>query len=145
VIVPDVNLLLYAHFGDFPQHGDALGWWEDLVSGHEPVGLPWSVSIGFVRLATHPNKLTHPLSTPQATTVVNHWFSHPHISPLQLGAEHLSILADLLMAVSGGGNIVPDAHIAALAIEHDAEVHTNDGDFARFPGLRWSNPLQTPA
>ena len=141
MIVPDINLLLYAHFREFEQHSAARSWWEDLVVGHEPVGVPWSVGIGFVRLATHPRKLTEPLTTAQAIAVVESWHSRPHISGLHPGSEHLSILADLLSAAGSGGNLVPDAHIAALATEHDAEIHTNDRDFSRFPGLRWSNPL----
>ena len=83
-----------------------------------------------------------PLTLEQAVVVVESWLSHPHVSALQPGSQHLSVLAEVLTAAGRGGNVVPDAHIAALAIEHDAEVHTNDRDFARFPGLRWSNPLQ---
>lgn len=142
MIVPDINLLLYAHFSEFAQHGEARSWWEELLGGREPVGVPWSVSIGFLRLTTHPSKLTMPLTLEQAVAVVESWLSHPHVSVLQPGSQHLSILAEVLTAAGRGGNVVPDAHIAALAIEHDAEVHTNDRDFARFPGLRWSNPLQ---
>jgi len=142
VIVPDINLLMYAHFSEFGQHGEARRWWQELLGGREPFGMLWSVSIGFLRLTTHPNKLTMPLTSEQAVVVVESWLSHPHVSVLQPGSQHLSVLAELLTAVGRGGNVVPDAHIAALAIEHDAEVHTNDRDFARFPGLRWSNPLQ---
>ena len=83
-----------------------------------------------------------PLTSAQAVAVVEGWLSLPHITVLQPGSEHLPVLAELLTAAGRGGNVVPDAHIAALAIEHDAEVHTNDRDFARFPGLRWRNPLQ---
>ncbi|MDE2745570.1 MAG: type II toxin-antitoxin system VapC family toxin [Chloroflexota bacterium] len=141
MIVPDVNLLLYAHFREFAHHDEARRWWVQLVSGREPVGVPWLVSIGFVRLATHPTKLTMPLSTPQAVAVVERWLSYQHISVLLPGTDHLRVLAELLRAAGQGGNVVPDAHIAAVAIEHDAEIHTNDRGFARFPGLRWSNPL----
>ena len=114
------------------------------MEGGEQVGIPWLVVAGFVRVATHASAMTLPLSTSQAMGVVADWLSLPHVNPLNPGSRHLSIMENLLAAAGVGGNLVNDAHIAALAIEFQAEVHSNDSDFARFPGLRWSNPLQDP-
>ena len=77
--------------------------------------------------------------------IVEHWFSLDHVVIVEPGPRHLALVAELLTAAGMGDKLVPDAHIAALAIEHDAEVHSNDGDFARFPGVQWSNPLQALA
>ena len=142
MIVPDINLLIYAHFRDFRQHQSASHWWLGVMNGRELVGLPWTIVAGFVRLTTQPSVLTVPLTTTAAITVVNGWFANPNVLPLNPGSRHLLILEDLLEAAGVGGNLVTDAHIAALAIEYQAEVHSNDSDFARFPGLRWRNPLE---
>ena len=141
MIVPDVNLLLYAHDEAAPQHPAARRWWEALVNGTERVGVPWIVAIGFVRLATHPSVLAHPLATAQAVDYVETWFRAPHVTPLNPGPQHLTLVRRALEAAGVGGNLVTDAHIAALAIEYQAEVHSNDTDLSRFPGLRWRNPL----
>ena len=143
MIVPDTNLLIFAYNDQRPEHDAALRWWEGLVNGSESVGVPWIVAIGFARLISHPSVLRPPLSGSEASDCVNDWFSHPHITPINPGINHLAYFRELLAASGGGGNLVPDAHIAALAMEYDAEVHThNNSDFARFPGLRWRNPLQ---
>ena len=145
MIVPDVNLLLYAYFEEFPQHRAARQWWEDTVNGIEPVGLPWSVIIGFVRVATRRKELSNPITALQAMAIVDGWLAHTHIAPLHPQSRHRSILATLATTTTVEDNLVPDAHIAAIAIEHNAEVHTNDRDFRRFPGLRWRNPLAATA
>ena len=141
MIVPDVNLLLYAYFDEFPEHRAARQWWEAIVNGSEPVGLPWAVIVGFVRVSTRPDALSNPITALQAIALVESWFAYPHITPLHPESRHLSVLATLATDVRVVGNVVPDAHIAAIAIEYDAEVHTNDRGFRRFPGLRWRNPL----
>ena len=145
MIVPDVNLLLYAYFDEFPQHHAARQWWEDIVNGSEPVGLPWIVIVGFVRVSTRPKELSSPITTRQAIAIVDSWLAYPHIAPLHPESQHLSVLAMLAADPGVAGNLVPDAHIAAIAIEHDAEVHTNDRDFRRFPGPRWWNPIAETA
>ena len=141
MIVPDVNLLLYAHVEAAPLHPSARHWWESLTNGTERVGVPWVVAIGFVRLATHPSTLVHPLSPAEAVDYVDEWFRLPHVTPLNPGRQHLTLVRRALEAAGVGGNLVTDAHIAALAMEYQAEVHSNDSDFSRFPGLRWRNPL----
>ena len=141
MIVPDVNLLVYAYNADAPAHRAARNWWEELLSGDQPVRLPWAVCCGFVRIMTHTAVLLHPLSTDQAVTHVRSWLDLANVEVLEPGPRHLEILQRLLGQAGIGGNLVTDAHIAALALEYQAEVHSNDADFARFPGLRWRNPL----
>ena len=141
MIVPDLNLLLYAYNDSSPHYEAARLWWRALLEGTEPVGIPWSVAIGFVRLTTGRHIMREPASPAVAIDTVEEWFRLPHVSPLEPGREHLSLVRRALAATGAGGNLVNDAHVAALAIERRAEVHTNDGDFGRFPGLRWRNPL----
>ena len=141
MIVPDLNLLVYAYNDGAPLHAPARRWWEDLVNGTERVGVPWVVTAGFVRLLTHRAVLTHPAMPEQAVDLVQEWFAFPHVTPLNPGVEHLTLFRRVLTASGAGANLVTDAHIAALAIEYQAEVHSNDTDFGRFPGLRWRNPL----
>ena len=141
MIVPDVNLLIYAYNDGAPYHDAARRWWEGLINGSERVGMPWVVLPGFVRLMTHPKALTAPISTSQALDYARVWFQYPHVTPVNPGAGHLTHLQRNLNAAGVGANLVTDAHVAALAMEYQAEVHSNDTDFSRFPGLRWRNPL----
>ena len=141
MIVPDLNLLVYAHSTGAPLHDPARQWWEDLVNGTERVGVPWLVAAGFVRLLTHPRVMNNPADPAHAVDLMAQWFSSPTVSPLNPGPQHIAILRNMLAAAGTGGDLVTDAHIAALAVEHQAEVHSNDSDFARFPGLNWHNPL----
>lgn len=141
MIVPDLNLLIYAYNDGVPFHLPARRWWEDILNGSEPVGVPVVVTVGFVRVSTLPNVLSIPFSPDRALDTVEEWFRLPHVSPLEPGREHLTLMRRALAATGAGGNLVNDAHVAALAIEHQAEVHSNDSDFGRFPGLRWRNPL----
>ncbi|MDE0117255.1 MAG: type II toxin-antitoxin system VapC family toxin [bacterium] len=141
MIVPDVNLLIYAYNEDVPFHQQARNWWEELANGTERVGIPWMVAAGFVRIVTQHRTVIRPVSPEWAVDLVAEWHSLPQVVPLNPGSQHLPIFRQLVAATGVGGNLVTDAHIAALAIEHQAEVHSNDSDFARFPGLRWRNPL----
>lgn len=111
------------------------------MNGAERVDIPWVVVTGFLRLITQRTMMSHPATPSQAMDFANAWFRYPHIAPINPGIEHLSLLRDALAAAGVGGNLVTDAHLAALAMEYQAEVHSNDADFARFPGLRWRNPL----
>ena len=141
MIVPDLNLVLYAYNDASPHYETARRWWSGLLAGTEPVGIPWSVATGFMRLTTGPHVMQQPASPELALDTVEEWFRLPHVSPLEPGGEHLPLMRRALAAVGAGGNLVNDAHVAALAIEHGAEVHSNDSDFGRFPGVRWRNPL----
>lgn len=142
MIVPDLNLLVYAYNADAPNHEDARHWWEELLSGDHPVGLPWAVICGFVRLMTHPSVLLEPLETGEALGHVRSWLSLANVEVLDPGPRHLELLERALKEAGVGGNLVTDAHLAAIAIEYQAEIHSNDVDFARFSGLSWRNPLQ---
>lgn len=139
--VPDVNLLIYAVDRSAPSHGPALSWWNGLLSGPETVGLSWSVLLGFVRLTTNPRIVQAPLEVGDALDYVDRWLAHPVTTTIDPTARHTRVVRDLLGNLGAAGNLVPDAHLAALAIEHGAELCSADHDFGRFPGLRWSNPL----
>ena len=141
MIVPDINLLLYAYNEDSPYHNPARRWWENALNGDESVGIPWVVSTGFIRLMANRSVVASPVSTAEAAGYVQEWFQYDHIMPINPGDDHLRYLLQNLQIAAGGPDLVADAHIAAIAMEHQAEVHTNDSDFARFPGLRWRNPI----
>lgn len=141
MIVPDINLLVYAYNSGATNHAEARRWWEDTVNGDRRVGLPWAVVNGFVRLMTNPKVVAPPMSAPAAVDFVKSWFQYAHIIPVNPGVRHLEYLRQNLDAAGVGANLVTDAHIAAVAMEYQAEVHSNDADFGRFPGLRWVNPL----
>ena len=141
MIVPDLNLLIYAYHAEDPNHEAARRWWEGLLDGVEAIGVPWTVSTGFIRLMTNPRMLQYPMSAPEAIDIVEGWFQYAHIRPLEPSASHLGHLRRILRDAGAGAGLVPDAHIAAIAIEFNAEVHSNDSDFAKFPGVRWRNPL----
>lgn len=141
MILPDLNLVIYAHNADASDHAAARSWWERSLNGSEPVAIPWVVVLGFLRLMTHRSVLATPMAPSSAVAHVRSWFAQPSVEHLDPGARHLDILDRLLVAVGTAGNLTTDAHLAALAIEHQCELHSNDTDFARFPGLRWRNPL----
>jgi toxin-antitoxin system PIN domain toxin len=142
MILPDVNLLIYAHNEAVKQHSAALVWWSDLLNREQPIGLPWAVVFGFVRLVTHPAVLVEPIPAEQALSCVRGWLTREHVRILEPGPRHLEIVEQLFAATGVAGRLTTDTHLAALAIEHQAELHTNDLDFTRFPGLRHCNPLR---
>jgi toxin-antitoxin system PIN domain toxin len=141
MIVPDINLLVYAYNGGAPDHAPAKAWWTTLMNGADPVGIPWAVSCGFVRLMTHPAVLVTPIDPVTAVRHVRSWLERPHVEVLEPGPRHLDILERLVARLGVAANLTTDAHLAAIAIEGQAELHSNDVDFARFEGLRWHNPL----
>jgi uncharacterized protein len=141
VIVPDINLLLYAHLDSFPEHPLARVWWEQCLSENRDVGIPSTVLFGFIRVATNRRIFDPPMSVESALSVVESWLSRPHVRILSPGPRHLAIAFELLRALGTAANLTTDVQIAALAIEYQAEVHSGDTDFARFPQLRWSNPI----
>lgn len=111
------------------------------MSSGEIVALPWAVLTAFIRLTTNPRVLVEPLSAPASLHMVRSWRDHPTVTVVEPTDRHLDVLGHLLEATGVGGNLVSDAHIAALAIEHGATLCSVDGDFARFPGLNFTNPL----
>jgi toxin-antitoxin system PIN domain toxin len=141
VIVPDVNLLIHAHNSDSPLHAAARAWWEELLSSTRPVGMAWVAVLGFVRIATHRQILERPLPVAAACAAARSWLLQPYVSVLHPGERHAEILFGLLETLGTAGNLTTDAHLAALAIEHQAQLQSTDRDFGRFPGLRWENPL----
>ncbi len=141
MIVPDVSLLIYAYNDGAPQHTAARHWWETLMHGEEPIGIPWSIATGFIRLMSNASVVTSPLSPSDAAGCAREWFRQPHVHPLDPGDEHWKYFHQNLSVQGSGPSLVADAHIAAFAMEVDAVVHTHDSDFARFSGLRWHNPL----
>jgi toxin-antitoxin system PIN domain toxin len=141
VIVVDVNLLLYAVVSGFPQHESARSWWEKLLNSVVPIGLSTPAVFGFLRIATNPRILDAPLPAEAATRYVREWLDRPNVRFLLPGPKHLDIAFDLLVEAGTAGNLTTNAQLAAMAIEYDAEMLSNDNDFGRFPGLRWTNPL----
>ena len=143
MIVPDINLLVFAYNDSNPFHYDAHRWWEGLLNGEEVIGLPWVVSSGFIRLIASPSVLDPPWPPATAVALVRQWFGHQHVVPLNPGDRHLDYLEQNLAITGATGSLATDAHIAALALENGAELHThNVQDFQRLPGVVWGNPLQ---
>ena len=141
MILVDTNLLVYARLSSFPQSARARAWLDARLNGNAPVGLPWPSLLGFVRITTNPRILERPLAVEQAWRQVTEWLACPPVWIPGPGEGHATILGDLLLASQGAGNLVPYAHLAALAIEHGLRMCSTDGDFARFNGLTWENPL----
>jgi len=141
MIIPDINLLVYAYNRDAPHHTPACTWWQGLMEGSQTVGIPWVVCLGFLRLMTNRKILEKPLEASEALLHIQAWSARPQVQFLQPGPRHLQILESFSGNRLLSSALVTDAHLAALAIEHQAELHSNDSDFDRFPGLRWRNPL----
>lgn len=141
MIVPDVNLLIYAYDASSPWHESARNWWEEALSGGEPVGIPWVVALAFVRLMTHVALSENPMTVAQAREAVTAWLAVNHVRLLTVNTATMDTFFDLLAAAGTGGNLCTDAMIAALASQHGGRVYSNDSDFARFPGVVWRNPL----
>lgn len=141
MIIVDVNLLIYAVNADAPFHAKARSWLEAVISGAETVGLPWTVLLAFLRLTTRRGLFEKPLSVETAFAVVDEWLQQPAVIVVEPTARHLRTLRELLVPLGTGGNLTADAHLAALAIEHGAQLCSTDNDFSRFAGVRWRNPL----
>ena len=141
MIIPDINLLLYAYDSSSPFHAKAATWWQACLSGAEPVGLPQVVVFGFVRVGTNARVFQHPFTPVEAAGHVHHWLAQPVVRRVDASSDHIEQVLTLLESLGTAGNLVTDAQIAALAIEYDAVLHTADGDFVRFQSLRWLNPI----
>jgi len=142
VIAPDVNLLLYAYNPAAKLHVAARRWLETELGGEELVGFPGLAVHGFLRLATNPRVFPEPLSPQEAVEAVEAWLARPNAALIEAGPEHWATLRHLIIATSVRGGDISDAALAAIVIEHGAELHSTDRDFARFPGLKWKNPLE---
>lgn len=141
MIIPDINLLLYACDSSSPFHAKAAGWWQSCLSGAETVGLAHVVLFGFVRIATNARAFLNPMTPAEAAEHVRSWLEQPPVQVLDPSPNHVRHVLKLLEGLGTAGNLVSDAQMAALAMDHDAVLHTADTDFARFQGLRWLNPI----
>ena len=141
MIFVDANFLIYAYDRSSPAHEPARRWLNEALSGDKPVGLAWPTVLAFLRITTNPKIFQAPFSIEEAVAIVDEWLSLPTIRLLRAGERHWEILRDLLLETQGKANLVMDAHLAALAIEHDAVLLTRDSDFERFDQLRSLNPL----
>lgn len=139
--LPDLNLLLYAFDTEADPHERARAWLEETLSGTEGVGFAWTVLLGFARISTNPRIYENPLAIEDAIDAIDGWLAQPVATMVLPTSRHATILRELLGPLGAGGNLVSDAHLAALAIEHGAEVCSRDNDFARFSGVRWVDPL----
>jgi toxin-antitoxin system PIN domain toxin len=142
VILIDANLLVYAHVSSFPQHEQARDWLDGQLNGAAPVGLPWVSLLAFVRLVTNPRVFERPEPIADAWQQVVAWLNCETAWIPHATERHADLLGELFAISSVHGNLVPDAHLAALAIEHGLMLCSADSDFARFPGLRRRNPLE---
>lgn len=136
----DANVLIYAVNEASTQHEAARTWLDQALSGEETVGFAWSVVLAFLRLTTHPAVFPHPLDPARATATVRAWTDQPTARLVDPSPRHLDVLTGLLAEAGTAANLVNDAHLAALAIEHDAMLVTLDADFGRFRGLRTERP-----
>jgi len=141
VIVLDVNILLYAYDSTSSHHVKARAWIEQTFSGGVLVGLPWNTILAFLRIVTNTRLQGRRFTVEEAIQIVQSWIEQPNVRLLGPGEGHWSMLSQILMAGQVRGPLVPDAEIAALTLECGGVLHTTDRDFARFPGLRWTNPL----
>lgn len=139
--IVDLNVLLYAVNENAVHHRAALRWWEKAINGQEPVGLPWIVLLGFLRLSVNPAVFPHPLDADTALRKVGTWLALESTRLVREKDEHWDILRPLLADSGTAGNLTTDAHLAALAISHGAVLVSFDNDFSRFKGLRWESPI----
>lgn len=144
MILVDANLLLYAYHPRDARHAAARTWLEGVLSGVEPVRFAWLTLWAFLRISTSPRVFESPLLPAEAAALVSSWLERRSASVLEPEERYWQILRGLLQGEQVRGPLVMDAALAALALEHGATLHTTDGDFARFAGLRWRNPLAGP-
>jgi uncharacterized protein len=141
VIILDSNILLYTYSQTSPFHDAASAWLEQAMERREDLGLPWITILGFVRLAANPKAFGRYATTVQAIGVIEELTEQSNVQVITPGPAHLRILARILKEAQVTRSLVSDAHLAALAIEHNATICTNDRDFTRFPGLKILNPV----
>ncbi len=141
MILVDANLLIYAYFSTSPQHQHARAWLDEQLNGFAAVGLPWPSLLAFVRLVTNPRIFKQATSATDAWRQVLDWLACEPAWIPQPTERHAELLGSLVSLPGMNANLIMDAHLAALAIEHGLTLCSTDGDFARFPQLRWTNPL----
>ena len=141
MILVDANILLYAEDSLQSRHQQACTWWDDQLSGTGVVCLCWTVLSAFIRIGTNPRVFEHPLSLEQALARVQSWLDQPCTRIVRPTERHWTVFKQVLTDGQAVANLVTDAHLAALAIEHGCELASTDSDFARFPKLKWRNPI----
>lgn len=139
--IPDVNVLIYAHREELPEHESYAAWLTRLAEGNAPFGASELALFGFVRIVTNRRAFKTPTPIDHAFAFVDALYSRPGCVRLRPGPKHWNIFKNLCRGISAAGKLTSDAHHAALAIEHGCEIVTADSDFARFEGLRWRHPL----
>ena len=141
MIVVDANLLIYSYDTDSAHHAKSRAWVEHVFSDVEPVGLPWQTVSAFLRVTTNRRLPGSRLTVEQAVHIVEEWLEQPNVRIIVAGDEHWSLLKRMIVEGRASGPLVSDAELVALTVEYGGVLHTADRDFARFPGLRWKNPL----
>lgn len=141
MILVDANLLLYAEDSLSEHHEAARNWWDARLSGSDPVCLCWPVLNAFLRIATNARLHQRPLTLKEATARVQSWLDQSCVRIIQPTEQHWVIFQQMLRSGNAVGNLVSDAHLAALAVEHNCVLHSSDADFSRFRGLKWKNPI----
>ncbi|MCJ7472912.1 MAG: type II toxin-antitoxin system VapC family toxin [Actinobacteria bacterium] len=141
MILVDANILLYAEDSLHPRHQETRIWWDNQLSGTGVVCLCWTVISAFIRIGTNPRVFEYPLSLEQSLARVQSWLVQPCMRIIRPTEQHWTVFKQVLTDGQATANLVSDAHLAALAIEHGCELVSTDSDFARFPKLKWKNPL----
>lgn len=141
MILVDANILLYAENSLHPRNRKARTWWDDQLSGSRSVYLCWTVLSAFIRIGTNPRVFEHPLSLEQAVARVQSWLEQPCTRVIRPTDRHWTVFQQMLSDGQAVANLVTDAHLAALAIEHGCELASTNSDFARFSKVKWINPL----
>jgi hypothetical protein len=143
MILIDANLLIYASDSSLSQHERSRSWLDQQLSGTAPVGLPWQSLLRYLRITTNPRSISRPQKMSDAWTQVQEWLAcEPAWTP-EPSDRHSETMRGLCASADVFGDLVPDAYLAALALDHGLTLCSNDLDFARFPTLRWFNPLAT--
>lgn len=142
MVTPDANILLYAYNASDERHSDAKRWLEDSLSSDEIFALNWQAVTAFLRIASHPRSFPRPFSLPQISSIVQDWLDCENVIMIGPTPRHWTILQELIREGQTTGPLMMDAHLAALAIEHDAVLATTDRDFSRFSAVKTVNPLK---
>ncbi|MGH7571151.1 MAG: type II toxin-antitoxin system VapC family toxin [Gemmatimonadota bacterium] len=142
MILVDANLLLYAYVRNYPQHARARTWLDQVLNDPRRVGLPWPSLLAFLRISTNPRAFARPASIEEAWRQVREWLESPSCWVPRPTERHAEVIERLLVESQGAGDLVSDAHLAALALEHGLTLCSADKDFSRFEGLSFENPLE---
>ena len=141
MILPDINVLIHAHNTGSSCHGAARTWWDSALGGTEGIGLAWVTILGFLRITTHRGILGNPMTPADACSRIEEWLTLPHVHIPVPAEGHFSRMRANLEKLGTAGNLTTDAHLATIAMERGYTLFSTDADFARFPGLKWRNPV----